>query len=351
VSDVIGDGNEEWFPTLNTPHELARHRLTFRVHSEKEYRFLGSGLVVQTGNEAPGTTKTTAPFSGPTTGLAGGTVQEWSLDTEREIASYTVMFMAMPADLVDYEEATVEGVDLRIMAYKDISYDSGIGAVKYALINWLAELKRELGPFPMERGLSIFVTGVDGGGMEYFGATQTSVEALMHEVLHMYFGCSTVNKTYRDTWLDEAIVEWYDISKVPDVVPIDDTYRSDIVSGRTPTSIGFDGRAYKEGTGIMLAVSTELGGREQMMGFLRYLHENYSYAPFNTFDFLQYLRDYSGIDMEDKFLNWLYDGRRDYSPASVTSGSLSTNSPPLSHQRKKPNLKPSLKLLKKTGYK
>ncbi|MCP4151994.1 MAG: M1 family metallopeptidase, partial [bacterium] len=102
VNDVIGNGNEEWFPTLNTPHELARHRLTFRVHSEKEYHFIGSGLVVQTDNGAG----TTAGLTGLTAGLAGGNVQEWTLDTEREIASYTVMFMAMPADLVDYEEAT-----------------------------------------------------------------------------------------------------------------------------------------------------------------------------------------------------------------------------------------------------
>ena len=45
VSDSRGRGNEEVFPTINTPHALARHYLTFRVHCDRDFRFIGSGLV------------------------------------------------------------------------------------------------------------------------------------------------------------------------------------------------------------------------------------------------------------------------------------------------------------------
>ena len=76
VNDIDGNGNEALFPTLNVPHELARHVLVFRVHAAEPYLGVGSGLV---------------------TARAAGDVQEWVLDTEREVASYTVMFHLAPA--------------------------------------------------------------------------------------------------------------------------------------------------------------------------------------------------------------------------------------------------------------
>ena len=66
----------------------------------------------------------------------------------------------------------------------------------------------------MPRGLSVVLTQ-GGGGMEYYGATITSLRALRHEVFHMYYGCSTVATTYRDSWWDEAINMWYELSADP----------------------------------------------------------------------------------------------------------------------------------------
>ncbi len=45
VSDYYGCGNEEIFPTLNTPHEMARHEITLVVDGPTPYRCLASGLV------------------------------------------------------------------------------------------------------------------------------------------------------------------------------------------------------------------------------------------------------------------------------------------------------------------
>lgn len=305
VDDTPGRGNEEVFPTINTPHELARHRLTFRVHSGTPYRFIGSGLVE-------------AVSAGAGEGQA---VQEWRLDTEREVASYTVMFVLLPEADVLYEERTVNGIDVRIMAYVG---GASIGEAFSRVEAWLPELVENLGPFPMPRGMSVFLTNY-GWGMEYYGGTITDLGPLGHEVIHMYFGCSTVASTYRDSWWDEAISIWYENSENPNYLPINDNYSSDIVSGRTPVSLGFDTRAYDEGARIMQAVAVELGGRDAMIDFLRYVHRNYSFAPFNTFDFLDYLEEYAGIDMNDRFIRWLYDGeRRYYEGTSVVSSGDST---------------------------
>ncbi|HSD25877.1 MAG TPA: hypothetical protein VLL75_01175, partial [Vicinamibacteria bacterium] len=66
VNDIEGRGNETVFPTLNTPHELARHVLVLRVHAAEPYLAVGSGLLTR---------------------RDAGDVQEWLLDTERAVAS------------------------------------------------------------------------------------------------------------------------------------------------------------------------------------------------------------------------------------------------------------------------
>ncbi|MCP4229538.1 MAG: M1 family metallopeptidase, partial [bacterium] len=96
------------------------------------------------------------------------------------------------------------------------------------------------------------------------------------------------------------------LSRDPAFGAIEETYRSNIVSGRSPIAIGFDRRAYNEGARIMEAVAQQLGGRTEMIAFLSYVYRNYTFAPFTTFDFLDYLQDYAGVDMTTHFLNWLY---------------------------------------------
>jgi hypothetical protein len=282
VNDLEGRGNEEIFPTINTPHELARHRLTFRVHGSRAFRCIGSGHVVKTG---------AAP-------------QEWVLDTEREIASYTLMFVLVPEDDTVLEERNIAGVDVRILAFVG---GASVSEAFTRLGPWLSELADNLGPFPMPRGISLFLVS-SGGGMEYFGGTITSLWAMEHEVFHMYYGCSAVMATYRDSWMDEAINMWYAYSRDPSFSPINSDYRSNIVSGRSPVAVGFDLRAYDEGARMMEAVARELGGRAAMIAFLRYVHQLKQFTPFTTWDFLDFLESYSGVDMRSRFNNWLYLG-------------------------------------------
>lgn len=288
VNDITGIGNEELFPTINTPQELMVHEIHFRVHSENEYAFIGSGYIEQ--NSSAG-------------------IQEWYLSTERPVASYTVMFVLVPACDVEKEERMVNGVSVKIMEFIGTNK---INKAYEQLETWLPELDRNLGPFPMPRGLSVFLLS-DGGGMEYFGGTISSLWALRHEVFHMYFGTSTIASTYRDSWWDEAINMWYQYSTNPNYPAISEDFRSDIVSGRTPVSIGFDDRAYDEGARIIQAVAERLGGRDKMIVFLSYVHQNHLFDPFTTIQLVDFIQDYSSTDMHTEFINWLYMGEQQYS--------------------------------------
>jgi aminopeptidase N len=311
VNDIEGRGNEEIFPTLNTPHELARHTLTFRVHSSRAFRCIGSGYVVKTG--------------------AG--LQEWILDTEREIASYTLMFVLIPEEDTILEERNIAGVDVSILAFIG---GASVSDAFTRLVPWLTELAVNLGPFPMPRGISIFLVS-SGGGMEYYGGTISSLRVLLHEVFHMYYGCSAVMSTYRDTWLDEAVNMWYERSMDPSYSPIGSDYLSNIVSGRPPEAVGFDIRAYDEGARIIEAVARELGGRSSMIAFLRYVHQYKQFSPFTTWDFLDFLENFSGVDMRDQFNNWLFLGgeaNRLYERESHFSLRVPDISPPASIRQK-----------------
>ena len=157
----------------------------------------------------------------------------------------------------------------------------------------------------MPRGLGVVLTQ-SGGGMEYYGATTTSLRALRHEVFHMYFACSTVARTYRDSWWDEAIDMWYELSADPSYAPIEEAYRSDIVSGRSAVAVGFDRRAYDQGARIMQAVALGMGGRDRMVRFLRDLHARRSFDPFTTWELAEEIRSASGLDVRDRFRLWLY---------------------------------------------
>jgi hypothetical protein len=281
VNDLRGSGNETVFPTLNTPHELARHVLVFRVHAAEPYLAVGSGRVVQ---------------------RSGGDVQEWVLDTEREVASYTVMFHLAPASTHRLVTRRLQGVDVSVLAPT-----GGVAAEEAfdILEPWLGELRAALGAFPMPRGLAVVLTQ-SGGGMEYYGATTTSLRALRHEVFHMYYGCSTVARTYRDSWWDEAINMWYEASRDPAYAAVAEGFRSNIVSGRSAVAVGFDARAYDEGARVVQAVAGEVGGRDRMVRFLRDLHARRSFDPLTTWDLADEIRAWSGLDFRERFQLWLY---------------------------------------------
>ena len=89
----------------------------------------------------------------------------------------------------------------------------------------------------------------------------------------------------------------------------------------------------------MQAVAKELGGRDQMIDFLRYLYQNYAFSPFTTMDFVDYLRDYSGIDMRQRFLNWLYSDEDSGTPDAAATYSII--------QKHKVFMKPPEAILKK----
>lgn len=284
VSDIAGEGNEILFPTINSPDELSRHVIELRVHSGTPYRVLGSGLVTEQGAQG-----------GPEP------VQVFQLDTERQVSSITVLLIAAPRDEVLYEERTVAGVPVRIAAITEPEEVEQAFDDAEAVLNLLQD---DFGPLPMERGLSVLLTTDYGGGMEYFGGTISDGWALQHELVHMYFGTSTVARTWRDSWWDEAINVWYLWPGSYD--SLWPGYGSDIVSGQTAVQPAFDTRAYDEGAAIFDLVADRVGGRQALIEALAAIRDEHTFAPFTTGDLIVYLEETTGVDLSEEFARWVY---------------------------------------------
>ena len=97
VNDLKGSGNEEMFPTINSPHELIRHRSRCSVDGDVPYRCIGVGMVEKTENTA---------------------LQEWTLDSESARSPpIRIMFALAPAADTLYQERAIAGVPVRIVAF------------------------------------------------------------------------------------------------------------------------------------------------------------------------------------------------------------------------------------------
>jgi len=253
------DETEALWPTISSPEALIRHRIRLRVHSASPYTVLGSGSV-RRHHSAAG-------------------VQAWDIDTGRPISSSNVFFAAVPSDQFRTDHFSASGVDVKIVSNLASKARKQAKAITRSAV---ARLIDDFGPFPMPR-MQILLTEWDSG-MEYYGATHTGLGSLAHELGHMYFGTTAVNRTWRDTWLDESIVVWWEDHASLD--PVGAKFRSAIGAGRPVAAPGFDESAYAEGARVLEAIARAMGGDRKMMSFLADLHSHRKFRPFTTADFI-----------------------------------------------------------------
>ncbi|MEQ1565457.1 MAG: hypothetical protein ABMA64_07460 [Myxococcota bacterium] len=280
VNDSKGVGNEGLFPTIDSPEELALHTVTIEVDDPRPYTAAGSGRL--------------------TSWVAPDGLQVFQFDSERPISSYTMLVAVMPAADVTTEAFEVEGVDVTVV--------SSVGPGKTAEAvertrDVIGRLVPDFGPFPMPR-LSVLLVDWRGGGMEYYGATLTGMGAVTHEVVHMYWGCSAVNRTWRDTWLDEAINVWWERDEDMDLNP--SGYSSDLRGGRTPIEPAFDGRAYGRGSKMFADVAERAGGKDVLVEILADVHQRRQWEPYTTDELVDDLVE--ALDdptLEEDFYRWV----------------------------------------------
>ena len=175
------------------------------------------------------------------------------------------------------------------------------------------ELEGDYGAWPHEQ---LIVYNAGQGGMEYCGATMTSLSALGHEMFHSYFARGVMPANGNSGWLDEALASWRD-----------DGYQTlSILSGSSKMSNHpyytrtTDRAAYSFGERFMSYLDGKLKSKGGLKPFMRHMVDNRKFSPLFVEEFIQEMNQFYGVSVDKDFKKYTF-GTEDFSNFKSTHGS------------------------------
>lgn len=167
----------------------------------------------------------------------------------------------------------------------------------------LKELEADYGPWPHPEVL-IYGNNIKGG-MEYPGATATSLVSLGHELQHGYFAKGVLPANGNSGWLDEAIASWRDRGHQTHDRPFFDGAN---LGNHSVYIRKTDKRSYEYGRSFMAYIDHKLKeiGKPGLKDFLRgYFHKR-KFTTVTTEMFRSDLQDYAQMSFKDDFFQYIY---------------------------------------------
>ncbi|MBI2518869.1 MAG: hypothetical protein HYV97_00560 [Bdellovibrio sp.] len=224
---------------------------------------------------------------------------EWTVEFPEYFNTSSIFFHLTPVGnfrKLAFSYRSIDGREIPVMMYSN----QDLNAYKTKTQNTLAELERDYGPFPHQK---VVIYGAGAGGMEYCGATISSLWALSHELTHSYFARGVMPASGNAGWIDEAVASWRD-----------DGYRQSNLSDLSVSRMAghslymreTDQDAYSKGArfmGYMDKLFTDKGGLKK---FLRDLFEKRLFKPLQTQDFHHDLELYFNHTLETEFNKYIY---------------------------------------------
>ena len=213
-----------------------------------------------------------------------------------------------------YNYTSITGTKIPVTVYtnKSIWYGSsnlsqGVKKSKSVLI----ELEKKLGAWP-HKNLIIYVAGQ--GGMEYSGATITSLSALGHEIIHSYFARGVMPIDGNSGWMDEAIASWRDGGYLSVSRP---NFSSTSMAAHSQYRRTTDRRAYTQGANFMAYLNHNLSNLGGLIKFLNIIHTKYTHKTIDTEIFRSELELFSGLNFEKDFNKYIYGEGRSTSTKKI----------------------------------
>jgi hypothetical protein len=222
--------------------------------------------------------------------------------------SSSLYFHTTPAASVEelrFSYKSVDGRELPSVVYV-AKNPLGLGSaqtlqtLRSRTIQIMQELEGDYGPFPHPH---IIVYNAGTGGMEYCGATITSMSALGHELFHSYFARGVMPANGNAGWLDEALASWRDGGY----------RRADNMTGTSRMSAHpyytriTDRQAYTFGARFMAYLDGKLRDKGGLKPFMRHMVEKKVFAPLFVEDFVTELNKFYGMSFDEDFRRHTYD--------------------------------------------
>lgn len=196
---------------------------------------------------------------------------------------------------------SIDGRDVPVTIYSNWSFMNR--ALKNKAWNVIKELEADYGSWPHDQVI-IYGTGISGG-MEYAGATETSVVSLGHELQHAYFAKGIHPANGNSGWLDEAIASWRDKGHQSYSSP---NYTSFNLANHSVYTRQTDKNSYAKGRSFMAYINYQLieAGRVGLKDFLRKYFAKRKFTTVTTEIFRADLEDYAQMSFDADFRQYIY---------------------------------------------
>ena len=179
-------------------------------------------------------------------------------------------------------------------------YSSNVRKAKIETISVINELEKNFGAWP-HPNILVYVAG--RGGMEYCGATITSLSALGHELIHSYYARGVMPLDGNSGWIDEAIATWRGNKYPKTTVP---NFSSSNMASHSPYTRNTDRDAYSKGANFMAYLNDRLDNQGGLTAFLAQMVTKYLFKQITTQIFQDELEQFSGQNFDADFKKYIY---------------------------------------------
>lgn len=161
----------------------------------------------------------------------------------------------------------------------------------------LKEFEDDYGPYPHSEFLANMKSS--GGGMEYVGATITSLGSLDHELLHSWFARGVMPAEGRSGWIDEAFASWrdYNYFQAPSLLERSITN----LANYSPFQKTTPRNSYVEGRHLISELDRKFANYGGMKFIMRKFFERYKYQVVTTEELKAFLEKTTDTNLDAYF--------------------------------------------------
>lgn len=224
--------------------------------------------------------------------------------TSSESSSWKIAFPSYFSKSSFYVHLTNQSLPSKTFVYKGLTKDIPIEVygVTQALVNSAAsilpglfkELEGDYGPYAHDKFLAYM--NDRSGGMEYVGATITSVASIDHELLHSWFARSVIPADGRSGWIDEAMASWRDYGYS----------RASTTLNRTKTNLAnysvfrksTPSNSYVDGRGLFAELDREFSSVGGLKSAMKALFAKYKNSVITNEDFWDFLESHTSMNLD-----------------------------------------------------
>lgn len=219
-----------------------------------------------------------------------------------EFTSLSPMLVIAPESRVEVEDAG--GTTVAKLAGPEID----LGQCHALIRECLDHNNAVFGEYAFGDSFLAYIWGTTRG-MEYDGATTSSVGALEHEVFHSWFGRGVKPATANDGWIDEAFCVWYTAGPPRErrfALPFDPSEPPVMLCPPGPFDRYTPREAYTAGPRFFGGVAALLGGPDGLIETMAALYLERRGGFLSTDDLKYVLSKAAGQDLTWAFDRWVH---------------------------------------------